>query len=125
VSSCGNHEKGDPESAKNAASAASDKTSSQGLSDNSGLVTIPADSPQLNRIRTAIVEAASVPVEELVAPGKVEMNPNRLSRIMMPLAGRVREVLVQLGVAVGKGQPLVSVDSPDAGAAQSAYRQAE
>jgi cobalt-zinc-cadmium efflux system membrane fusion protein len=91
----------------------------------SGMVKLPADSPQLQRISTADVKAASVPREELVAPGKVEMNPNLVSKIVMPVAGRVRQVFVQLGDSVRKGQPVITVDSPEVGAAMSAYRQAE
>jgi cobalt-zinc-cadmium efflux system membrane fusion protein len=88
-------------------------------------VKLPPDSPQLQRIRTAVVETAQVPKDEIVAPGKVEMNPNRVSKIGMPVAGRVRQVQVALGDSVTKGQPLLTVDSPDVGAAMSAYRQAE
>ena len=91
----------------------------------SGVVKLPVDSPQLQRIRTAVVEVASVPREELAAPGKVEMNPNLVSKIAMPVPGRVRRVLVQLGDAVRKGQPVITIDSPDVGSAMSAYRQAQ
>jgi cobalt-zinc-cadmium efflux system membrane fusion protein len=90
-----------------------------------GLITLPADSPQLSRIRVAVVEATSVPRHELIVPGKVELNPARVSRLAMPVAGRVRQVLVSLGDAVQQGQTVVAVDSPDVGAALSAYRQAE
>ncbi|HYZ85345.1 MAG TPA: efflux RND transporter periplasmic adaptor subunit, partial [Bryobacteraceae bacterium] len=55
----------------------------------------------------------------------IEMNPNRVSKIALPVAGRVTQVLVGLGDFVQKGQPLLRLDSPDAGAAQSAYRQAQ
>ncbi len=90
-----------------------------------GHTTIPADSPQLSRIQTVIVANDSVPEIEIVAPGKVEANPTQVSKIVMPVAGRVGKVLVNLGDTVRKGQPILTVDSPDAASAMSAFRQAE
>jgi cobalt-zinc-cadmium efflux system membrane fusion protein len=90
----------------------------------SGVVKFPPDSPQLLRIRTEVVKLAPVPREEVAAPGKIEMNPNLVSKIMMPVPGRVRRVMVQLGDAVQKGQTVITIDSPEVGAAMSAYRQA-
>jgi cobalt-zinc-cadmium efflux system membrane fusion protein len=89
------------------------------------LIVLPPDSPKLNRIRVEPVRKMDFPSEEVVAPGKIEANPNRISRVVMPVAGRVRQVLVHLGDAVTEGQPLLVVDSPDAGAAMTAYRQAQ
>jgi len=82
-------------------------------------------SPQLARIRVAGVESAEVPVEELVSPGKVELDPGRVSRVVLPVAGRVCEVLAALGDPVKRGQPLLTLDSPEVSALQSALRQAE
>jgi cobalt-zinc-cadmium efflux system membrane fusion protein len=90
-----------------------------------GVIRFQADSPQLERIRTEVVKTAAVPRQELAAPGKVEMNPNLVTKIGIPVAGRVRQVLVQLGDAVHKGQPVITVDSPEVGTAMSAYRQAQ
>jgi cobalt-zinc-cadmium efflux system membrane fusion protein len=89
------------------------------------LVLIPEDSPKLSRIRIQVVEVAEVPLDEVVAPGKIEVNPNRVSRVTMPVPGRVRQVLVRLGDTVREGIPLLVIDSPEAGAALSAYRQAQ
>src|SRR5262249_46462990 len=83
------------------------------------------NSPQLARIQVAPVESACVAVEEVSAPGKVELNPSRMSRITLPVAGRVREVLVGLGDAVRQGQTVMTVESPDVSSTQSALRQAE
>jgi membrane fusion protein, heavy metal efflux system len=82
-------------------------------------------SPQLARIHACLVESASVPREELVAPGKIELNPGRVSRVALPMAGRIREVLVGLGDGVQQGQAVLTLDSPDASTLQSALRQAE
>jgi membrane fusion protein, heavy metal efflux system len=89
------------------------------------LVLIPEDSPKLSRIRVQVVDVAEVPLDEVVVPGKIEVNANRVSRVAMPVPGRVREVLVILGDAVREGTPLLVIDSPEAGAALSAYRQAQ
>ncbi|MCS6818167.1 MAG: efflux RND transporter periplasmic adaptor subunit [Blastocatellia bacterium] len=91
----------------------------------SGLVIIPADSPKLAQIRVEAVKLADLPVNEVVAPGKVEVNPNRVSRLPLPVPGRISEVLIKLGDAVSAGQPLLTIESPEVDAAQSAYVQAE
>jgi len=91
----------------------------------SAWVILPADSPKLKRIRVEPVRLAEIPLDEVVAPGKIEINLNRLSRVLMPVPGRVRQVLVKLGDAVKEGTPLLSVESPEVGSATSAYRQAE
>src|SRR5262249_24512850 len=83
------------------------------------------NSPQLEHIRVAPVEQAEVPVEELSAPGKVELNPGRVSHVALPVAGRGREVMVGLGDFVRKGQTILQVESRDVSATQSALRQAE
>ena len=90
-----------------------------------GVVAIPADSPKLRQIRVAPVGTAQVPVDETVAPGKIETNPNRVSRVALPVAGRVAAVMVRIGDAVRQGDPLVSIDSPDADAAVSAFLQGQ
>lgn len=90
-----------------------------------GHVIFSLDSPKLKRIRVAAVQFRPVPVDEVVAPGKVEANPNRIARLTMPVPGKVARVYVRLGDAVSQGQPLWEVDSPDAGAAIAAWRQAQ
>ena len=61
----------------------------------------------LSRIKVSTVETARRPLDEVVAPGKIEANPNRISRIAMPLAGRVKRVMVGIGDAVRQGQALL------------------
>ena len=96
-----------------------------GKSGQSDLIILPADSPKLSRVQVKAAEITAFPVDEVVAPGKVEINPNRVSKVVMPGAGRVREVLVKLGDSVVEGQPLLIIDSPDAGSSLAAYRQAQ
>jgi cobalt-zinc-cadmium efflux system membrane fusion protein len=68
---------------------------------------------------------SQVPEAEVVAPGKVVINPNRISRIGLPVPGRVVAVEVQLGDAVTEGQPLLRVESPEAEEAVTRTYQAE
>lgn len=94
-------------------------------SNNSGEVVIPADSPKLKQIRVAAVRVEDVPTDEVVAPGKIELNPNVVAHVSLPLAGRVSSVSVHIGDFVKKGQPLFTLESPDVDQAQSANMQAE
>jgi len=91
----------------------------------SSTIQIPADSPKLAQIRVAPVEVVNVPTDEFTAPGKIEVNPNRVARVLLPVAGRITDVLVHFGDAVEKDQPLLLIESPDADMAASAHMQAE
>jgi len=91
----------------------------------SGLIEIPPDSPKLAHIRVAEVELAELPADEFTAPGQIEVNPNRVSKVLLPVPGRVTDVMVAFGDAVEKNQPLLRMESPDADAAISAYLSAE
>jgi cobalt-zinc-cadmium efflux system membrane fusion protein len=117
LAGCGRRE-ANPQAAS-AAPAPSEKR----LSD--GTVVFPSDSPQLREIRVADVSTAEVPLDEVVSPGKIETNPNRVSRVMLPLAGRITAVMTKLGDAVQRGEPLLMLESPDADAAASTYLQAQ
>lgn len=91
----------------------------------SALIEIPADSPKLAQIRVAEVREEELPTDEFTAPGKVEVNPNRVSKVLLPVSGRITDVLVRFGDAVKKDQTLLLIESPDADAAASAHLQAE
>ncbi len=90
-----------------------------------GVADIAPGSPQLQQIRVAAAAAAAVPTDEVVSPGKIEMNPNRVSRVVLPVPGRISTVTVKIGESVERGQPLVTLESPDADAAESLYIQAQ
>jgi cobalt-zinc-cadmium efflux system membrane fusion protein len=90
-----------------------------------GTVTFPADSPKLRQIKLETVRTAAVPVDVVTSPGKIEANPNLVSRVVLPLPGRIESVRVRLGDAVKRGETLLTLESPDADAAESAYRQSE
>jgi cobalt-zinc-cadmium efflux system membrane fusion protein len=86
-----------------------------------GGVVIPAGSPMLRQITRRPVGVADLPTDEVIAPGKIEANPNRVSKLTLPVAGRISMVLVKAGDSVSKDQPLLTIVSPDADAAMSAF----
>lgn len=90
-----------------------------------GQVTVPADSPKLQQIKVEPVREMEVATDEVVAPGKIEVNPNRVTHIVLPLGGRVTNVMVHLGDFVKQGQPVLLVESPDVDQAMSTYLQTE
>jgi len=83
-------------------------------------VVIPADSPMLAQIGRERVRLVELPTDEVVAPGKIEANPNRVSKVLLPVSGRIASVLVKTGDSVKKEQSLLTLDSPDADSAMSA-----
>src|SRR5215813_10663646 len=85
----------------------------------------PPDSAQLKQIRVETVQLADMPTGELMAPARVIPNPNRISRLLPQVQGRVTRVMAQLGDQVEQGQPLVELDSPDADAAIAGFLQAQ
>lgn len=89
------------------------------------VVAVPPDSPQFKQLRVEAVRRRDMVTDEVVAPGRIAVNPNRVSRVLPPVQGRVLEVMAKLGDFVEQGQPLLSLDSPDADAAVSTYLQAE
>ena len=115
LTSCGHREDVAETSPARASNAAAKKP---------GEVVVPPDSPKLQQIRIARVDAAMVPTDQVVAPGRIEVNPNRVSHVGLPVAGRITTVLVKIGDYVHQGQPLFSIDSPDVEGAMGADVQA-
>jgi cobalt-zinc-cadmium efflux system membrane fusion protein len=76
-------------------------------------------------MRIEPVRAAELPADEVAAPGKIIINPNRTSKVFPPVGGRIVDVLAHLGEAVTQGQPVVAVESPEAEVAIAAYLQAQ
>ena len=91
----------------------------------SGEVIVPPDSPQAAQLKIEAVSVRDLPVDEVTAPGRVGIDPHRSARLLLPVAGRVVAVLAKVGDAVEQGQPVLTVDSPDADAAIAAALQAE
>ena len=88
-------------------------------------VIVPPDSPQAKQLRIEPVRSQAIPADEVSAPARVMINPNRISRVLPPVQGRVVSVTVRLADSVAEGQPLVTMDSPDADTAISNYLQAD
>jgi membrane fusion protein, heavy metal efflux system len=84
---------------------------------------IPEKSPL--RLRLTVEPA---PAEEksavVIAPGVVEADPTRTVNVLPPGAGRVREVKVNVGSRVQRGELLALIDSPDLAQAYSDYDKA-
>jgi cobalt-zinc-cadmium efflux system membrane fusion protein len=91
----------------------------------SGEIAIAPDSPKMREIRVHAVGEAEVPLDVVEAPGQLEVNPNRLGRVVTPVEGRVTNVFVRLGDAVKQDQPVAEIQSPDGDVAISAYLQAD
>lgn len=89
-----------------------------------GRIFIPEHSPLRQRLT---VEPA--PAEEksamVSAPGIVEADPTRTINVLPPGAGRVREVRVNVGSRVQRGELLALIDSPDLAQAYSDNDKAE
>ena len=62
-------------------------------------------------------------MKEVVAPGKIEANPSRVAKVVLPLPGKIVNVFVHLGDSVKQGEPLLTLESPDADAAVSTLTQ--
>jgi cobalt-zinc-cadmium efflux system membrane fusion protein len=107
------------------ATSAEEKPAAAAPAARNGIVVVPPDSPMLKEIARDRVKNVSLPTDELIAPGTIEVNPNHLSKVVLPVAGRVVSVTVKVGDSVKKGQPLLEIQSPDADAAMSAYLSAE
>jgi membrane fusion protein, heavy metal efflux system len=90
-----------------------------------GHIVFPGDSPQLAQLRIEKVVAQPVPTNVVEAPGKVEVNPSRVSRVVLPVTGHVTDVTVKPGDAVKASQPILTMESPDADAMVSGLMQAE
>lgn len=91
----------------------------------SNVVIIPPDSPKLAQIRVEQIKFEAMPADEVIAPGKVEANLNRVSRVPPPVAGRGTQAPVKLGDSATTGQPSLTLESPEANAATTTYRQSE
>ena len=101
------------------------QASTPSSSQSPSIVVVAPESPQSKQLRVGPVELAEIPTDEVVAPGRVAINPNRLSRVLPPVGGRILKVLVKFGDHVEQGQPLLTMDSADGDAAVSAHLQAE
>ena len=87
-----------------------------------GNLTLPAD--QRAKIRVEKAETSSVR-RTLETTGTVAFDADQATQVLAPISGPVSRLLVTVGTAVQRAQPLASIASPDFGTAVSAYRKAE
>jgi cobalt-zinc-cadmium efflux system membrane fusion protein len=83
---------------------------------------IPAD--QLAHVQIVQVRSAAFPTE-LTTTGTVDWNNDRTTQAISQVSGPITRILVDTGVRVRAGQPLLYVASPDVTAAFSTYRKAQ
>lgn len=88
------------------------------------VVELPAGSPELAEVKVEEIKVVTIPGGIIQAPGRVDVIPTHLSRVALPVPGRVDALLVAMGDDVKAGQPLLRLKSPDAQQALATYRQA-
>jgi cobalt-zinc-cadmium efflux system membrane fusion protein len=81
-------------------------------------VTLTAAQVRLGRIRWAAVSTGGG-AERAVVPGRLAPDEDRTARLGAPASGRVLTVHVQPGERVSRGRALVTIQSPEASAAQA------
>ena len=84
---------------------------------------IPEGSPLRERLTIGSARIAQISTR-LVVPSTVESDPARTAKITPPLPGRVVKLFVRFGASVRKGDPLLTMDSPDLVSAQTDYLKA-
>jgi cobalt-zinc-cadmium efflux system membrane fusion protein len=62
---------------------------------------------------------------ELIVPGRISFDDQRVVHIFSPVTGRVTRLVAPLGQLVRKGDPLAIIHSPDLGSAFSDYAKAQ
>lgn len=75
-----------------------------------------------NGIRVATAKSQTL-TATLVAPARVSFNGEQMAHVGSAVEGRVKELSVRIGQTVSKGDPLLVIDSPELGEAQSGYLQ--
>ncbi len=90
---------------------------------NGDMISFPTNSPQLASLDLARVEEHTT--DDIQLPGRLVWNENLTVRVFTPFAGRVRNVLADIGQRVQQNEPLANVESPDFGQAQADARKAE
>ena len=102
--------------------AAKDDKTAAAAETHAGNLTLPA--AQREKIRVEKIETSRFR-RTLQTTGTVAFDADQATQVLAPISGPVARLLVNLGAAVKKAQPLASISSPDFGAAVGAYRKAE
>ena len=85
---------------------------------------LASDSAKMGFVRVGEVKS-ELDTAAASATGKVAFNEDVTSRVGSPVSGRVLELKVQVGDMVKKGQPLLTIASPDVESARADALQAE
>lgn len=93
----------------------------ESAAESAALFTVPND--QMAHVQVVAVEKTTLP-RVLRLTGAVAYNGFKTTPVFSAIGGPVHELLVAPGQAVQKGQPLLTVNSPDYSAARSAYLKA-
>lgn len=83
-------------------------------------VTLTAEAIKSSGIAVGVASKQPL-VPTFIAPARVGFNTDAMAHVGSVVAGRVAELKVKLGDAVKTGDPLVVVESPDLGEAQSDF----
>ena len=75
-------------------------------------ISVPEGSPLRGKLVVGAVEEREIQ-RKLVLPSVVEADPARTVKVLPPVAGRVTDLMVQLGERVVQGQALAVIDSGD------------
>ncbi len=81
--------------------------------------------PELKHMSVEAVRAVPVAIDEVSATARIQANPHNVGHAVVPVPGRIAQVMARLGDTVVRGQPLVAIESATAAEAESAYVQAE
>lgn len=93
--------------------------------DVSGEVALPPDAPELKEMSIEPVKAVPVAVDEVSATARIQANPHNVGHAVLPVPGRIVQVMKKLGDSVTRGQPLVAIESNAVADAEAAFVQAE
>ena len=104
-------------------SSAPDSAAATAGADSSHVVTMSAAEVQHGAIRWAAANTREA-TGMIDAPGQLVPNEDRTARLGAPLQSRVIAVHVQAGARVGRGQALVTLQSPEASAVRAEYAKA-
>ncbi len=83
-----------------------------------GEVWLTAEQAEAAQIQTAEVRVQDVD-DTILIGGRVVFDDTRVTHVFSPVSGRVKEILVDLGQRVKKGDALAVIESPDVGIASS------
>lgn len=93
-------------------------SSKESVAETAALFTVPQE--QMAHVQVVAVEKTTLP-RVLRLTGSVAYNAFKTTPVFSAIGGPVHELLVTPGETVRRGQPLLTVNSPDYSAARSAY----